>query len=667
MKKVRRLYLVLLFVTCSFLILTSLFSQNIKHAQLTPVEIKTLVNSVSFRSPVPLQILTDSTIQRLNSFSVADALRYFSGIQVKDYGGIGGLKTVNTRSLGSNHTALFYDGIPIGNMQNGQIDLGKFSLDNIEEIRLYNSGNTSMLQPAIAYASGAAIYLKSKTPFFEKGKSATLKATFKTGSFGLFNPSILWQQKLSEKYAFTFSAEHIRADGKYKFRYKTTSYDTTATRENAGITADRLEFGIIGKYKDSSIWHTQLYFYNSKRGLPGAIVNNRFSNPQQLWDQNIFIQSKYDKKLSERYQFSIVGKFAYDFNRYKDPTTISETGELNNVYNAQQYYISMANQFKISSVWKILASVDAKYDYLNSNMYQFAFPSRKTILGIIASDWTWKRLQIQANALQTITFDKVNFGPKQPNRNLTTPAISLSWQPFNNSDFRLHGFYKDIFRMPTFNDLYYTFIGYVNLKPEYAKQYDLGFNYIKNISKSWNYISLNVDGYYNHVKDKIIATPSNNLFRWKMVNLDKVSIYGANANVKSKWNWNEKWSASLGLQYTWEKALNKTSGSNYNNLIPYSPINSGSAIFNINYTSWSLNYSYLYTGYRYNAEDITIVNSYVMPWYTHDISITKNFFYLKHSFRVLGEINNFLNQQYEVILNYPMPGRNYRISISLNI
>ncbi len=35
--------------------------------------------------------------------------------------------------------------------------------------------------------------------------------------------------------------------------------------------------------------------------------------------------------------------------------------------------------------------------------------------------------------------------------------------------------------------------------------------------------------------------------------------------------------------------------------------------------------------------------------------------------RFTGELNNLLNQQYEVILNYPMPGRNWRLGVSLTL
>ena len=84
------------------------------------------------------QTLSGEALKRMSNLSVADALRYFSGLQLKDYGGIGGIKTVNIRSMGTHHLGIAYDGVALGNAQNGQIDLGQFSLDNVEEVALYN-------------------------------------------------------------------------------------------------------------------------------------------------------------------------------------------------------------------------------------------------------------------------------------------------------------------------------------------------------------------------------------------------------------------------------------------------------------------------------------------------------------------------------------------------
>lgn len=60
-----------------------------------------------YKEIIPAQRLEGEQLQRLNSHSLADALRYFAGVQIKDYGGMGGLKTINVRNMGSHHVGVF--------------------------------------------------------------------------------------------------------------------------------------------------------------------------------------------------------------------------------------------------------------------------------------------------------------------------------------------------------------------------------------------------------------------------------------------------------------------------------------------------------------------------------------------------------------------------------
>ena len=109
----------------------SIAQETPKVDTLSPV---TVVAQRIVREIAPVQYLAGEQMRRLTSYSVADAIRYFSGAQIKDYGGIGGLKSVNIRSLGSQHVGVFYDGLEMGNAQNGIVDLGRFSLDNLEAV-----------------------------------------------------------------------------------------------------------------------------------------------------------------------------------------------------------------------------------------------------------------------------------------------------------------------------------------------------------------------------------------------------------------------------------------------------------------------------------------------------------------------------------------------------
>ena len=266
---------------------------------------------------IPAQKLSGEELKRLNSNSVADALRYFSGVQVKDYGGVGGIKTVNIRSMGTNHTGVVYDGVELGNAQNGQVDLGQFSLDNIDGISLYNGQKSEILQPAKDFGSAGSIYIRTRTPEFNGGETYHLRATLRAGSFDLLNPSALLELKLSDKVNASLSAEWINSSGKYKFRYRRVNpagelaYDTTAVRQNGDINATRLEANLNGVVK-SGQWHFKVYNYNSERGVPGAIVNNVWRRGERIWDTNSFAQVNYTQTFGK---FTTLNNLKYAFYR----------------------------------------------------------------------------------------------------------------------------------------------------------------------------------------------------------------------------------------------------------------------------------------------------------------------------------------------------------------
>jgi vitamin B12 transporter len=634
--------------------------------QLKEVQIRTIKISRRQTSSTPLQILSGEELQRLNSLSVADAVRFFSGVQLKDYGGIGGLKTINVRSMGTNHTAVFYDGVQLGNAQNGQVDLGKFSLDNIEEIELYNGQKSSIFQSAKGFASGSSLYLKSKQPDFSDGSSQKIRASVKGGSFGLINPSVLWQSKISNNVYSSLSAEYKNANGRYKFRSTNGVYDTTAVRTDGDIETMRLELGLNGVLPDSSKWKVKLYGYKDKQGLPGAVVANVFSFAQRMWNRNLLVQSSYEKNVG-RYSLLTTAKYANDYQRYLNPDRITVDGLEQNNYYQQEIYVSLANKFEINKNWDVVLSADYQWNKLNADLYRFAYPVRNTVLTALATQFRLERFDIQANLLSTLKYDRTQRGPEDPNRNELTPTVMISWQPFNQKEFRLRSFYKSIFRMPTFNDLYYTFYGFTVLKPEYTKQYDLGFTYLKAYeNKLLSQFSIQADAYYNRVKDKIAAIPSNNQARWSMVNLGLVEIKGIDVNAQSAWQLTNDLSLTSGLTCTYQQAVDADHASpSYQDQIPYVPLHSGSFLAGVAYKNISLNYSFIYTGERYN-QSTNIIENYVRPWYTHDAAVHYSTSLNKRDIRITAEINNLLNQDYAVIENFPMPGRHYRFGLTYN-
>lgn len=629
----------------------------------------------------PLDIIITKTLsgeklERLSTYSVADAIRYFSGVQIKDYGGLGGLKTIDVRSMGTNHMGVFYDGIQLGNAQNGQIDLGKFSMDNIESISLCNGQRSNIFQSAKEFMSAGTIYLQTKKPQFKRGKSYNVTGRLKAGSFGTIIPSFIYEQNLPHDYALNVSGEFTSSDGQYPFRYKrvfndySVAYDTTAIRKNGDIKALRLESTLYKKFDGGSA-DLHGYFHKSHRGLPGPIVKNVFEHGQRLHDENWFVQGKLTNQFGDFYSLKVNAKYAYDWTRYIDNEPTNPL-HIDNQYLQHDLYLSIANLFEFYSWLKASAAFDYQMNSMEANLINFSFPTRHTLLGSIAVEASvGNRLTLQASMVGTSVKELVKKNLPAPANQLMTPSFFFSSRPCADTDLYFYGFYKRAFRLPTFNDLYYTFIGNATLNPEYTTQYNLGtsYNYLadKELIRS---IDLRADVYYNEVKDKIVAVPAGNMFRWMMLNLGRVKILGTEISVGTSLRLTKEWHASLSAGYTYQKALDITdkASKTYKHQIVYIPRHSGSLLGSMDYKSWGANLSFIYTGVRYNAK-YNDRHSRMLPWYTTDLSIRKSFTLGRMPYPVNCslDINNILNQHYDVVLNYPMPGRNYKLNITVKI
>jgi outer membrane cobalamin receptor len=676
--------MLLLLLTFHFSFFTT-FAQS-KLDSLQHVREIVVVSKPAMREVVPSQKLNGEMLEKLNTHSVADALRYFSGIQLKDYGGVGGIKTVNIRSMGTHHLGISYDGIQLGNAQNGQIDLGQFSLDNVEEITLYNGQKSAIFQPASDFGHAGAIYIRTKEPEFMRSQESGARSQenthlkFKTqyGSSDMFRFSTLWEQKLSETVSSSVSAGFLTASGKYKFRYERrypngeTAWDTTAVRQNGDIHAERIEANLFGRLYQGS-WQVKGYLYNSARGIPGAIVNNVWRRGERQQDLNTFVQAAYDKSIGDGFSTRWLAKYAYYNTHYvnKDTTQLP----VDNRYKQQEVYLSTANVLELLPNWSASLSYDFKWNKLNADTYNFAFPTRISNLVSLATAVDYKHLKAQGSILATFINDRTHrrgeFAGMDTNNSLTklTPALFVNIYPFKGTFFSLRAYVKKSFRMPTFNDLYYTDHGNANLVPESALQYDAGFALNKHFEHGFvRHAEMHFDAYYNTVHDKIVAYPKGQQFRWTMLNLGKVHIKGIDVEAEADCSVGCGVTATFRAQYTYQDARDVTDpgDSFYEHQIPYIPWHSGSAILGLNYKSWDLNYSFIYAGERYDEQE-NILYNHMEPWYTSDLSLRYQFIVHSSKFIVQADINNVLDQDYEVIVNYPMPGRNYAFTLSVEI
>ncbi len=148
----------------------------------------------------------------------------------------------------------------------------------------------------------------------------------------------------------------------------------------------------------------------------------------------------------------------------------------------------------------------------------------------------------------------------------------------------------------------------------------------------------------------------------------KVHINGLDAKMSATFRPVRKLYFTTRLQYTYQQAIDVTNPADtyYRDRIPYIPWHSGSAVVQMDYGTWGLNYSFIYTGERYNQQE-NIIYNHTQPWYTHDLSVQKSFCWRNYQAKVALEVNNLLSQDYDVILNYPMPKRNYRVTLTFEL
>lgn len=667
-------------VSCNLFLSTSLFAQQqrvdtARTYYIPEITVSDIYQTREVRSTAPLQIFSKDALKNLNALQVSDAVKHFAGVTVKDYGGIGGLKTISIRSLGAQHTAVGYDGITLTDCQTGQIDLGRFSLDNVDQLSLSNGQSDNIFQPARFFASAGILNIQTLTPRFEDGKHTNISASFKTGSWGLVNPSLLLEQRISRKWTVSANGEWMSSDGHYPYTlyYGNEEGDLSSRekRKNTDVQTFRAEAGLYGNFSDKEQWRLKAYYFQSSRGLPNATTFYYTHSSQRLWDKNTFIQSQYKKEFNRQWVFQTSAKWNWSYQRYLDPNYKGSTGEIENSYYQQEYYLSGAVLYRLLNNLSFSLSSDGSINTMNANLNDFAHPTRYSWLTAFAGKYVNNWLTLSASALATVIYEQADKGGSAGNHRKLSPYVSASFKPFDKEEFRIRIFYKDIFRLPSFNDLYYGETGNNKLKPENARQYNIGLTYSKDVCPFLPYLSATVDAYYNKITDKIIAYPTKNLAVWSMRNLGSVEIKGIDVTGNVSLQPCEKLRINLSGNYTYQRALDVTNsdpaseeGRTYKHQIAYTPRVSGSGQVGIE-TSWvNLSYSFLFSGKRY-AVGQNIAANRLDSYSDHSISASRDFRIKKVTTSLSVEILNIMNKNYEIVKSFPMPGRSVRATFSV--
>ncbi len=607
------------------------------------------------------QTMQGADLQALSTTSVADALKYFAGVLIKDYGGLGGLKTINVRSLGAQHVGIYVDGIRVTNAQNGTVDLGKFSLSSMESVSLYNANKLDQCQSASEYASGATVYLRTRRPTKDSLSVQLRRASFST-----------WMAKANAQFEWKgwsgfIDGEYTDSRGDYPFRYHSEFEDTVGRRANSDIRYGRIE-GALFKGGFSS----HIYYYDSERGCPGGIVrrlSDKYVNVGREWDRDFFVQASYEQEFLEHHRVKVNAKYTNEYLRYcTDYPENQNTARVDNHYRQQDGYGAACYAYEPWSWLTLSTSYDIRYSKLWADLKKFDNVFRLDQKQVIAAQANWHGLQGAVSMLHQHyhDFTFAHVGAADP-LDRWTPAVSASytWQGLT-----LRAWYKKIFRAPTLNDLYYTQVGNRNLKPEYTKQWNLGVEY-HYAHGPWQ-ASVQADVYQNKIENRIVCLPLKGTYTWSMMNYGYTFCQGLNTTLQGRYSTGQ-WTFSLLNSLTWQRDVDRTDPDDpdtYDMPICYAPKLSFGMTAIAMWQRLSLSLSHLHVGERMwsyaDPEDVLepYNNLDMKLSYTHTLFPTR-----RHpvSVGLTLEVNDLLDEQYEHIPRYPMPGRNYKLTLSFGI
>lgn len=623
-------------------------------------------------STAPLHLLDRRDMLSMGITDMADALHRLPGITLRDYGGAGGMKTVSVRGFGAKHTGVSYDGVMLSECQSGEIDLSRYSLDNVEGLSLTIGDNDDIFIPARQSSTPAVLNIETLRMRTDDTRPH-LTAQVKQGSFGLISPFVRYEQNLSNRFAFSLVGEYTYADNDYPYSIQNGNETVSDRRSNSRMNSWHGELNFLYQTNRVSRLSGKIYYYDNDRQLPGQVHYYTNLSGEALRDRNAFGQLLYQTRWDDKLSLKWLAKYNWAESVYRD--RMMQGGVNDASYWQREVYSSAVLLYTPDERWAMDYSMDYAFNNLNGSSWRTLVgkPYRHTMLQSATVKYQSRRLKVIVRLLLSLYLNGQSEMPattrqdvqqnSADNMQRLSPSLSVSYKLLADQDLYVRASYKNIFRSPTFNESYYYHYGSTNLKPESTDQLNVGVTYTAPLSRR-NMLTVTLDGYYNHVKDMIVAVPQN-MFVWTCVNLDKVRSYGLDATMRASRQVAEGHQVAVAGSYSYQRVedRNNPEATTYGYQVAYMPRHQGS--LSVSYENPWVNVSLHGTSVSSRWPNNNHYEGTLIAGYTDcGATLWRQFRWHRHQLEARFDLKNVFDKQYEIVANYPMPGRNYQISIN---
>lgn len=579
-------------------------AHNVSDFTTDTLEVSTVIAEKGFT------VSKEDTVSMKGCLRAEEALMKIPGLLVNDMGGPGGLKTVCLRGLGTAQTAIFIDGVRVGNLMSGQSDLSMMSLGNFS-------------RASVDYAQNSISFTTAK-PQYMDGRRFAARAALKGGSFGTYMPELSFGYKVADNVDAFVNAAAIFSNGH---------------REHSGIEQYHGSLDFSGQ-ASAVTWKAKAYFNHSDRECPGSLAYPALSQQKDL---NAFIQGSAAIKAGSLYSATLSAKAAYDNMKYKDTYNSSD-------YDQAEVQINSSHILKAAQWCDVAVSASGKWNGLASSNYSMPSEGLLNRFGLtVAGSASFHTEIIKAKAsLEYLgAYDRGNGLRKD--RHFFCPGASIRVTVFKGFDIVAFG--KRSCLIPTFNDLYYAGSGNSSLKPEDAWLTDVGLEWHTSLGRCWS-INTTADGFFNWLTDKITWAPSpEDAYIWLPYNIGKVRAAGADLSVSTTYTSGD-WKAGASARYSFQDARDRTPDSyTFDSPVPYIARHTAVLTGEIGYKGWRLEAIW-------NFRDGRSDSSGKMPsWNTLDLNASKTL-KIKNIYELdlIISARNITDTRYEISSGYPMPG-----------
>lgn len=642
-KKITNLFLLVLFLFGSNSFCQSndtIKTYNLENVVVTATKFETdLANSPNKLEAIDLKQINNSNGNRL-----PEILNNSSTVYIKSYGATPSLKTISLNGLGAEHTLILIDGVKINSFQNGQIDLSLIPKENIERIEIVNNGMSS-IYGSEAIGGIINIITNNNNPFYTED-NFNAKGSFGLGSFNTSRYALTLNKRFNNL-NFNVFYDNEKSDGNFDYYFNNGISSQLKKRENAaynlydvGINS-QLIFNNTNRFNFYST-----YSYQNKQ-VPGIETGTPPSKTNQK-DRNWNNILSFEKIFSDQVIFKTDFNFQNNLMNYEiRPVTNSYYKNIVASF-APEVQLKFTNCDFITGYSFVIAKLNSNEVENNPRRNQHAF-----------------FISTGSNVLNNVKFfSSARFDHfSDLKKNALTYKLGANYKPFEKFDLNLRANVGNNFRAPTFNDLYWKESGNPNLKPEQSFNFETGF-----ISSFYLFVPLQFEFTYTHIntKDKIVWTPQRNLI-WTPINIASSESNNYLINLSFNQQLSEQLNLRLisGVNFINSKKTNESYAGDPSKekYLPYLPLQSVKVGLMIGYKNVGLNLFYTHTGKRFSDFENT---KQMNPFNILDGNISFKLSLWEIITTLKFETNNITNTDYQTISGYPMPLRNYFLTISIN-